>query len=493
MRLWQRLFLALAGTGICTVLVYAGWQYRVFSTGFMAFLDASAIARLEPALPVLAQAYADAGDSWQFLRGDDMQLRRIVDQATLRRMPPMGIAPPSAGWPSPPEHGSQARPGPPAGPPRPRDPMDLLSRLRLHDAEGVLVSGHGGGSGRAASAALSRPIVDASGKLIGSLRLEPAPRFDDSIQRSFVQQQQRSAWLVAGLSVLLALLAAWYLSRRLSAPLRSLSVGARALSQGDYTLQLPVRGKDEIAELSGEFNHLATALHAHRQARQQLGADLAHELRTPLTILRGEVQLLQDGVRPLDMQAIDSLEAEIERLSTLVEVLYELALADAHALDYRMEPLNLEPLLRTCGGRWSELMAAAGLALQLQVAPQLWIRGDAGSLERLLDNLLSNALRYTDAPGTVLLWARAEGGLVCVRVADSAPAVPEVLLPRLFERLFRVERSRSRAAGGAGLGLAICQTIASAHCASIRAMPAGLGGVQIEIRFPGLPVAERTA
>jgi len=201
-------------------------------------------------------------------------------------------------------------------------------------------------------------------------------------------------------------------------------------------------------------------------------------------VLRGEVQALQDGIRVPDERSFASLDAECGRLSALIDDLYQLALADAGALEYRFERLDLAELVGEVAEAQRPLCENDGLQLTLSIPAAPPVSGDAHRLSQLVDNLLANARRYTDAPGTVSVSLATQPGAVVLVVEDSAPGVAGEHLPRLFERLYRVESSRRRAAGGAGLGLAICKAIAEAHGGRIAAGHSPLGGLRVEVRLP---------
>src|SRR6185503_9855531 len=237
----------------------------------------------------------------------------------------------------------------------------------------------------------------------------------------------------------------------------------------------------ELARLASDFNALAQTLEAARQARRQWIADIAHELRTPLSILRGEIEALQDGVRPLTQAAIGSLASEAGRLARLVEDLHTLSLSDVGELGYHMEPVDLAELVRETLDGQRRALADKGLELELSAAPDVMIRGDEGRLAQVFGNLLQNSLRYTDAPGVVAVRVERDGRVIW---QDSAPGVPEEDLRRLTERLFRVEGSRNRASGGSGLGLAIARAIVQAHGGTLGASASPLGGLRIELAFP---------
>lgn len=490
MSLRLRIFLALALTSGGLLLSYAVWQAVVMRHGFLAYLDQVSLQQLAPAAAPLVQRWQDDGGTWDRVLAEPGAMHRIVESATGRQRRPPGPGPgpgPGSGPHHPRPFGTDALPHPHPAPLRPRPPppshpLDWMGRLALHDASGRTLIGPAG-----ASAELGLTLRAPDQTVIGSLRLLPMRGPEAGLQAEFVRHQITRAGIFVGLAVLLAALTGWWLSRRLTRPLTAIMQGSAALAAGNYAHRVPApTGPDELHALARHFNLLAAALEQHREQRRQLGADLAHELRTPLTILEGELQLLQDGVRPLDAQALHSLIAETARLSSLVEDLYQLALADAGSLEYHCVAMSLSDLVLATAARWQGVLESAGLHLSLQVDPEVHIEGDAHRLERLLDNLLGNARRYTDAPGQIRLRLQklAHGALLCV--ADSAPGVPPEALSRLTERLYRVDQSRSRAAGGAGLGLAIVASIVDAHGGSLDLHTSDLGGLAVTIRLPAV-------
>jgi two-component system, OmpR family, sensor histidine kinase BaeS len=490
LHLWQRLFLAFAVLSGLALLGFVAWQQQGFRKGFLSYLDDVALQRLAPAGERLAAAYAEHG-SWDFLRNDPPRFGELVEPEFDRarqfgpgdpRDPPpppddRGPPPPrdDGREPPPPSEGDPHQPPPRRAPP-PRGRPDLMPRLLLLDAAGARVAGNP----RVPPGAASLPIV-LDGKDIGSLRLMPIPQLSGKTDLAFAKSQLEMA-LVAGVAVLLgALVLAFALARWLLAPVRALTAGTRALAAGDYSRRIATTRQDELGALARDFDHLAATLEQARDARRQWGADIAHELRTPLAILRGEIQALQDGVRAVTPQALDSLNTECERLGHLVEDLYLLALADAGALDYRFETLDLADLAREAVDLQQRACADAGLELEAIVSGATTVRGDARRLAQLLDNLLSNARRYTDTPGRIRVTVHRSGTQVRLVVEDTAPGVPSTALPHLFERLYRVDASRSRRSGGAGLGLAICRAIVDAHGGRIEARPSALGGLSVVV------------
>jgi two-component system sensor histidine kinase BaeS len=305
-----------------------------------------------------------------------------------------------------------------------------------------------------------------------------------SIDRLYLRRQHL-AFGAIGLGMLAAaLLLGAGLSQWLSGRIRKLAAATASLTHGDYEVRLRPEGHDELARLAHDFNQLAETLAAARHSRRQWIADIAHELRTPLSILRGEIEALQDGVRPLGREAVNSLAGEAQRLARLVEDLHTLSLSDLGALSYHKEPVDLAEIVEDVLQAHGSLLRNLNLKYQGERAMLL---GDAGRLAQVFANLLQNSSRYTDAPGTIAVSVKTTSAEVEVLWEDSSPGVPAEDLGRLGERLFRVEGSRSRDNGGSGLGLAIVRAIVEAHGGSVSASASALGGLRIRLGFPALP------
>ncbi|WP_420853045.1 ATP-binding protein [Spiribacter vilamensis] len=291
--------------------------------------------------------------------------------------------------------------------------------------------------------------------------------------------------MIAAVSVALAALLGLLLARGFLAPVRRVATATRILADGDLTTRVSELRRDELGQLARDFNRLAETLEHNERLRREVMSDLSHELRTPVSVLRGELEAIEDGVRPLTAETVAGLQESVATLGRLIDDLYELSLADAGALSYRMGMVELAGLLSDLAEHWQSRFDEAGLALELALpADPITVRGDRRRLEQLWTNLLQNNLRYTDPGGRARLRLEADDEGATVRLEDSAPVVPEPALERIFERLYRVEGSRSRASGGAGLGLAIGRSIVEAHGGSIEAYPSPLGGLGIRVWLP---------
>jgi two-component system sensor histidine kinase BaeS len=490
------MFLAIAALSIVGLAAFAVLQLRGFQQGFLHYVNRLERERLESATHRLGEAYGRRG-GWDFLVGDTRRMLRLLELHVPELRVPEPGREPFDGPPPPPRFAGPdggagpplAREGrlpPPAGapgfpPPRPQLAANLRPRLLLLDAQGAYVAGN-------PNLPRDLPAIDVrhEGRVVGRLLVAPLPRLDSDVDKAFAREQRRHMAAIA-LSVLLAaLLSAWALSRWLLQPVRSLAAGTRALASGDYAARIPTARDDELGLLAQDFNRLATTLEQHREARRRWGADIAHELRTPISVLSGEIQALQDGVREVDAARLASLQAECGRLRDLVEDLYQLSLSDTGALSYRFERVDLAEVVREALRARADALRDAGLETSIDALPATCAlaSADRARLRQLVDNLLANAMRYTDAPGRVALTLEPGVDACRLRIDDTPPGVPEDALPRLFERLYRVEPSRSRRHGGAGLGLSICRNIVEAHGGRIAAAHSPLGGLRIEIVLP---------
>jgi two-component system sensor histidine kinase BaeS len=335
------------------------------------------------------------------------------------------------------------------------------------------------------SADVQRLAIRVDGMAVGWLAFRPSSRITDRLALGFQRRQLHTAWWIALVVAVLAALVSALLARGFLAPVRRLGVGARALSAGRFETRVEASRRDELGRLARDFNRLAETLERNEGLRRAFMADMSHELRTPLSVVRAGLEAMEDGVRPLTRESLAGLQTSVAALSKLIDDLYALSLADTGALTYRMQPMNLAAAVAEIAEPWRAHLADAGLTLAL-VLPQVPVpvQGDRGRLAQLLDNLLHNSRRYTHGYGSVHIELTRRGDEAVLCVEDSAPGVTAVDRARLFERLYRVEGSRSRRSGGSGLGLAICRNIAEAHGGHISAYAAPRGGVGIRLVLP---------
>ena len=250
--------------------------------------------------------------------------------------------------------------------------------------------------------------------------------------------------------------------------MRDMDRAARQIAAGDYRARIPRKGPDEIVSLADSFNQMAGALEEQERMRREFIANAAHELRTPLTNLQGYLEALRDGVIDADPATFESLLEESERLVRLSRSLDTLAAGDAGGAPATVD-LDLARLIRSAVDLARPGMVSGGLELSVDVPTDLPARGDPDQLAQVLSNLLQNAVRYTPAGGRIEVGAERRPSDILVSVTNTGDGIPSEDLPHVFERFYRVEKSRDRARGGAGIGLAIVRQLVEAAGGSVGA------------------------
>lgn len=317
--------------------------------------------------------------------------------------------------------------------------------------------------------------MDAMSEMMAGLVREA---FQDAVQRALV-----IAIVAAAIASILVSLA---LSTRLSRPIGRLAQASRRIASGRYAERVAVASDDEIGALAETFNTMAASLEATERRRLQLVGDVAHELRTPLATLDGYLEGLEDGVIPAEAKTWALLRGETIRLTRMVNDLQELWRAEARQLPLSIVTLDVASELQTARERFTGQAGAQGIEIRLDPAGgRLAVRADEARLRQILDNFLSNAIRYSARDSVVTMAARGEDGDVAISVTDQGPGLAPEQLERVFERFYRVDPSRSRALGGSGIGLAIARALAEAMGGSVHAQSEGEGrGATFQVVLP---------
>ena len=458
--LFVKLFIAIAGAiALLTLAAYFVFSWS-FERGFVQYLHRADEMRLERMIDRLEEIYVQEG-GWAALAANRERWIETSREAL--------------GLPKAPERGASGDTTSSQ-----RDlPLTIDPRLMLFDGERRQLVGR---PEAAARAVLKTVSVD--GRTVGYLGYVPRPELVESVERLYIQRQHVTFTTIALGMLVSALVLGGGLAHWLARRIRALARGANALTHGHYDVRLEARGHDELAQLARDFNDLAATLEHARKARQQWIADIAHELRTPLSILRGEIESLQDGVRPLTQTSIASLATEASRLARLVEDLHTLSMSDLGALSYHKEPVPVAEVVEDVVAAQRGAIHERGLEIETKLDHGALVLADETRLSQVFTNLLQNSLRYTDAPGKIAVTVERKGDRVRVGWEDTAPGVPRDELARLTERLYRVEGSRSRAGGGSGLGLAIASAIVEGHGGTLAADSSALGGLRIDISLP---------
>ena len=334
-----------------------------------------------------------------------------------------------------------------------------------------------------------KAAVNIKGRPVAYVAMPPITKIRGNTDKIFFDKQNHLFLIVTLMALAFSLLIAWPASKYLISPIKQLSNALQKLSALEYSTRVRLPGKDELAHLFQDFNRLAAILEKYEQNQNQWIADISHELRTPLSILKGELEAIEDGIRPISKLSLESLGHEVDRLQSLVNDLHELALSDLGALRFEFSPVKIDALLKHIVEHGDTLLQKQNLKVNLQCIEAVEMNGDENRLYQLFNNLLQNTLRYTDMPGQLQIKMEKvlkDGGSQVLRIiwSDSEPGVSSESLQKIFSRLYRLEDSRNRKTGGSGLGLSVCKGIVEAHDGSIVAEHSPLGGLDIIISFP---------
>jgi two-component system, OmpR family, sensor histidine kinase BaeS len=283
-----------------------------------------------------------------------------------------------------------------------------------------------------------------------------------------------------------AVLAGEYVSRKIAGPLTDLASGTRQFALRDLRVRLPVPDADqEVADVARAINSMAARLQAEDEARRQMLADVAHELRHPIAVVQGQIELLQDGVRPASPENLAAIQDEVLRLGRMVTDLQDLSLAEAGALHLYRERLTPRALLEPLTANFGPVAEAKGVALAVQAEPDAPpVNADPHRIRQVLVNLVSNALRHTPTGGRVTVTAARRNGDLALTVADTGSGIDPADLPHIFNRFYRADKARSRQSGGTGLGLAICRSLVRLHGGTIIVESGPGEGSLFTVRLP---------
>jgi histidine kinase len=286
------------------------------------------------------------------------------------------------------------------------------------------------------------------------------------------------ALMYAALAAMLAALTLSILfSRSVVAPVLAMSHATQRIADGRYDERVQVVGADELAGLALRFNQMAEKLDQVESMRRRLIGDVSHELRTPLTAIKGSMEGLMDGVLPANDETFGQIHAEADRLNRLVDDLQELSRVEAHAYELNFQSVEISSIARTVAKRLSPQFESKHISLDLELAPDLpHVLADEDRAIQILTNLTGNALQYTPEGGRITISAKRLNGEVQISVRDTGVGIPPEHLSHIFDRFYRVDKSRSRqAGGGSGIGLTIARALVEAHAGRIWVESAGDG------------------
>lgn len=265
-------------------------------------------------------------------------------------------------------------------------------------------------------------------------------------------------------SAIVAVAVSVFFSRGVVAPLRAMTDASQRIAAGHYDERVKINGGDELAQLGERFNQMAEKLEQVESMRRRLIGDVSHELRTPLTAIKGSMEGLMDGVLPATNETYQQIHAEADRLNRLVDDLQELSRVEAGSYHLDIKPVDVSSLVQTVAKRLSLQFESKRISLDLELAPGLTrVQADEDRAVQVLTNLVGNALQYTPENGKVIISVKQKNDEVQIAVKDSGIGIPPEHLAHIFDRFYRVDKSRSRqAGGGSGIGLTIARALVEA-------------------------------
>ena len=434
----------------------------LFFRNFSQYIQQEELKELEALVPELQSAYQEHGN-WDSVAQNREYWRRELH-----------IGPPD----------QKALPPPPRG----GDNNDTEPRVLLTDAQGRPIIGRPGPGDHVQLVA-----IQVGGRTVGWLGLRKWEPFKSGPPAALVKVHTQQLSILGGAVIALTAFIAFLFSRHLLKPIQRLARGTRELADRNFTVRIAPTTRDELGQLADNFNAMAATLETYETTRRQWLTDISHELRTPLAVLRGEIEALQDGVRRPSPGNLASLHDEILRISKLVEDLHLLSLADSEQLHLKKQWISPEIILEKTLASYRTRFNQHDIAVDMELVglKGIRIKGDPIRLEQVVTNIFENSCKYVSSPGVFNIIGKADDRAVSLTFEDSGPGVPEASLPRLFDRLYRVDPSRSRDSGGSGLGLSICRHIIENHGGRIWAEKGTLGGLLIRLDLPLPPNQSR--
>jgi len=497
MNIQNKLFSVFIAFGTALILLQVGLMQWSIDRGMIEYVNQKEIEALTPAVTQLTQNYQQ-NNGWHELHGAERKFDRVIRQS-LRDSEV--FQPPAGRHPSP-SNGSkrnslsdearydtrhrplkrsfnkknkkgERRPSPRHG-----------ANYALLDADKRLIVGQ---YSEHRNYGFTPLLVDK--QVVGFLAILKRNKLTEGYEFDFVKQQKDYLWYIALLVMVLVLAVTLPFTRHILSPIKALAQGMHQLTQGKYQSKLSSTRKDEFGGLARDFNELAHTLLENESARKRWLANISHELRTPIAILKGELEAMMDGVRPLSVEQINSAHQEVNHLQRLVADLHALTSADLGGMSYRKELVNVIDFFNRASNKYQSYLSDAGLTFEF-IPPNTYTKAnvfaDETRLSQLFENLINNCIKYVNTGSKVRLIITVNDieKLINIVVEDDGGGVEERHLSLLFEPLYRVDDSRNRQTGGSGLGLSICAHIIKAHNGDIWAEQSELGGLAIHVSLP---------
>lgn len=474
-----RIFLAIAATSILIVAIMAMLVALSMRDGFARYLLRGELARFDALEQALVLSYDTDVPGWPELTATPNAWNEFV-RLYFSPAEMLSNPPPSRPFGRPP-FGKALFGTPPPGGPQGEDTFMIGDRLILLGPDGEQIAGSTDRSELFESRAICSDADCTDQNMLGYIGLNAPLSAQTASDTFFLRRQYSSLALSALIAILVSAAAAFVVARHVLTPIRQLEAGAKTMASGDYSTRINLKRNDELGQLIKHYNALAATLEKTDKAEREWISNTSHELQTPLATLRAQIEAVQDGIRNPDAETLAQMHAAMMRLSRLVEDVKILSHSREKGLMTAFQHDDLCEIVSTTAAVAQPLFDAKNIALQLDLPKVVPVACDRQRIGQVVENLLQNAARYTNAPGSVRVRVQMANDTVQMIVEDTPPAPRIEDLPKLFDRFFRAESSRSRAHGGSGLGLAVCKAIIDSHNGTITAGMSDKGGLCVTI------------
>lgn len=461
--LGKKVFLAIASTTMATVVLMAALVALGMRDGFSRYLLDAELNRFDLLIAALADKHDADAPGWPEFQNEPHVWKDYVRH----------------NWQVGPGEGAlgEASANPPtrgAG-----DGLQIGQRVFLLDAGSrpIVIGRDYGGE------AATRPIFSdpdkPQGPPLGWLGMSMPENAQSTSDSFYLGGQFRSLAWATLIALAVSLLASILLSRQFLVPIRKLIDGSRILAKGTYSARINDNRADELGLLIEHYNQLASTLEQSTESERRWISDTSHELQTPLAVLQAQIEALQDGIRPTNAVTLEALHKGVRQLSRLVRDLKVLAFDREGRLIVQKRSIDLGETMTDAATSIAPQLSTLDLELTYPRFDETLVDADAVRVRQVLDNLLENASRYTLPGGRISMAIDELPDRFRVVIEDTMPCPTADDLPRLFDRFFRPDASRSRVSGGSGLGLSICRAIVLAHGGTIQVQPSSLGGLKV--------------
>jgi len=327
--------------------------------------------------------------------------------------------------------------------------------------------------------------IKSDGNIVGWLSIAAPNIEEDPLTSAFFSRQLTLSLWVACIGAAIATLVSFIFSRHITSPILKLRSAAAEISKRNFKSHIQIDTSDELNDLAVSFNQISKELLNYEIRQKRWLMDISHELRTPLTILLGETDAMIDGIYECKISSIRSLQEEALQVKRLVDDLHELSMMERIGFQLNFSPIEFNEFVKNHIAKFEDILKQQKIDIEFtpdsMPAPLI---GDINRLAQVIQNILQNSSRYTQSPGKLFIKILQTEKEVSLFFDDTGPGVPADGVHHLFDPLYRTDSSRSRSTGGAGLGLAICKNIISAHKGCIAASQSLLGGLRLHISLP---------